>query len=158
MRAASDMRPSDPSSSAARSSSPDWRLPAFQPLGVHLGSASGSTPLGSAQHVSTTPANGAKCPALLGPAATALRSTGVGFRGRVGGSGARSGRGTGRGDGALDWLEEADLPPTRRVQLVRRDGRDVSTLYGREGGGADAEEEVESDRLLGEPALGHQAH
>ena len=24
---------------------------------------------------------------------------------------------------------------TRRVQLVRRDGRDVSTLYGREGGG-----------------------
>ena len=25
---------------------------------------------------------------------------------------------------------------TRRVQLVRRDGRDVSTLYGREGGGA----------------------
>ena len=24
---------------------------------------------------------------------------------------------------------------TRRVQLARRDGRDVSTLYGREGGG-----------------------
>ena len=29
--------------------------------------------------------------------------------------------------------ERDDLP--RRVQLVRRDGRDVSTLYGREGGG-----------------------
>jgi hypothetical protein len=27
---------------------------------------------------------------------------------------------------------------TRRVQLVRRDGRDVSTLYGREGGGVSA--------------------
>ena len=26
-------------------------------------------------------------------------------------------------------------PPTERVQLVRRDGRDVSTSYGREGGG-----------------------
>jgi hypothetical protein len=97
LRAASDMRPSDPSSSAARSSSPDWRLPAFQPLGVHLGSASGRTPLGSAQHVSTTPANGAKRPALLGPAATAMR----------------------------------------RVRLVRKEGRDVSTLYGREGRGGE---------------------
>jgi hypothetical protein len=36
--------------------------------------------------------------------------------------------------------QHVPLPParqwnTRRVQLVRRDGRDVSTLYGREGGG-----------------------
>jgi hypothetical protein len=30
------------------------------------------------------------------------------------------------------------LPPTRRVQLVRGDGRDVSTFYGREGGGTAA--------------------
>jgi hypothetical protein len=30
---------------------------------------------------------------------------------------------------------EAHLPPTRRVRLVWRDGRDVSTLYEREGGG-----------------------
>ena len=28
---------------------------------------------------------------------------------------------------------------TRRVKLVRRDGRDVSTLYGREGGGGGGE-------------------
>jgi hypothetical protein len=31
---------------------------------------------------------------------------------------------------------------TRRVQLVRRDGRDVSTLYGREGGGAASPEKA----------------
>ena len=35
-----------------------------------------------------------------------------------------------------DW--EDSLRPERRVQLVRRDGRDVSTLYGREGGGGHA--------------------
>ena len=39
----------------------------------------------------------------------------------------------------------SSIPPTRRVQLVRRDGRDVSTLYGREGaashgGGAGAQD------------------
>ena len=70
----------------------------------------------------------------------------------------------GESDEGHDYERESDAvcastgAGTRRVQLVRRDGRDVSTLYGREGGGADAEEEVESDRLLGEPALGHQAH
>ena len=46
----------------------------------------------------------------------------------------------GHGEGVVQWgarrvcLDHLRRG-TRRVQLVRRDGRDVSTLYGREGGG-----------------------
>ena len=40
---------------------------------------------------------------------------------------------------ATDAHEAAPSCPHRRAQLVRRDGRDVSTLYGREGVGATGE-------------------
>ena len=53
----------------------------------------------------------------------------------------RSGRAAlrrGGGCRAVGRAREERRKGTRRVQLVRRDGRDVSTLYGREGGGGGA--------------------
>ena len=43
--------------------------------------------------------------------------------------------------------------PTRRVRLVRRDGQDVSTLYGRGGGGAEDLKDGEEDEDLAHRAL-----
>ena len=57
--------------------------------------------------------------------------------GRVGGEGgALSSAGSTRTSTARPGSTcAAERKGARRVQLVRRDGRDVSTLYGREGGG-----------------------
>jgi hypothetical protein len=48
-------------------------------------------------------------------------------------------------------------PVVRRVQLVRRDGRDVSTLYGREGGGGLPRRAAPAPSDAGGGAPGHRS-
>jgi len=85
----------------------------------------------AAQTVPPSAASRSPLPTRRGAGARGARAGGTGVAHRlVEGEAEAEGGGGGEGGGGL-----LGLPPTRRVQLVRGDGRDVSTLYGREGGG-----------------------